>query len=365
MQTIPQLNFSAGPGALPPEVLEETREALLQAPGTRQSLLGIHHRSDWFRNLLQESEEHLRALLQLPDHYRILQLQGGSSLQFSMVPILFLRGRQAGADYLRTGYWSNKSLPDARREGEIRIAWDGSATHYSSLPEAGELSLDPNARYFHYVSNETVEGLQFHTVPGLEHVPRVCDMSSDFLSRPIPVEQFSLIYAHAQKNLGPSGLTLVLLQESLLEEAPDHIHSMLDYKNHAMANSIYNTPPIFSIYVTMLVLKWLRFTVGGVEKMAAINEQKAKELYRVLDASPHFYRGHASRAHRSRMNVVFNLPTQELEKKFVEEALEKGFYGLEGHRSLGGIRVSLYNGVTQEDVSHLLQFMEDFHRKNR
>lgn len=358
------LNFSGGPGALPDEVLEQTRDAIARAPGTNQSLLGISHRSDWFRAMLQESEDNIRALLDIPADYHVLQLQGGSSLQFSMIPILLLRGKGRRAEYLRTGYWSAKSIPDAQREGPVDILFDGAPDGYRRLPAAGELQHDPAAAYFHYISNETVEGLQFHRVPGLDSVPRVCDMSSDFLSRPVDIRDFSLVYAHAQKNLGPSGLTIVILKDALLQHAPDDIHSMLDYRNHVAMGSIYNTPPVFAIYVTLLVTRWLRQRIGGLDAMAAINARKAALLYELLDADPEFFRVHAAPADRSLMNVALRLPDETLEQAFLAQAEAAGCYGLEGHRSLGGLRVSLYNAVTEADVARLVQLLHDFRTRH-
>lgn len=360
MKRFASRNFSGGPGALPDEVLAQTRDAIERAPGTNQSILGISHRSDWFRAMLQESEDNLRALLDIPPDYHVLQLQGGSSLQFSMIPILLLRGRKAPAEYLRTGYWSRKSIPDAQREGDVRILYDGEATGFRRLPERDELAHSPDAAYFHYISNETVEGSQFHYLPGLPGVPRVCDMSSDFLSRPFAIGDYSLVYAHAQKNIGPSGLTVVVLKDELLQNAPDDVHSMLDYRNHVAMNSIYNTPPVFAIYVTMLVTRWLRERIGGLEAMAAINARKAGMLYELIDEHPDFFRVHVERPYRSQMNVALRLPTPELEARFLADAEAAGFYGLEGHRTLGGLRVSLYNAVVEEDVASLLQFMDDF-----
>jgi len=358
------LNFSGGPGALPQEVLEQASEAILQAPGTRQSILGISHRSDYFKAILRESEETFRSILGIPPGYRLLQLQGGSSLQFSMIPMLLLRGKGKTAEYLKTGYWSAKSIPDARLEGKVRVLYDGEEAGYTRLPEEGELTYDPRAAYFHYVSNETVEGLQFHYLPGLKEVARVCDMSSDFLSRPFAIKDFSLVYAHAQKNLGPAGLTLVILKDELLRSAPDNLPSMMDYRNHAAMDSIYNTPPVFAIYVTLLVGRWLRDKIGGVKKMAALNAKKAQALYGLIDRHPSFFRGHGVKKDRSQMNVVFRLPTPELDKAFLEMAAAAGFYGLEGHRFLGGLRVSLYNAVTEEDVNRLLEFMEGFRKRH-
>lgn len=314
--------------------------------------------------MLQESEDNLRALLDIPPDYHVLQLQGGSSLQFSMIPILLLRGRTQAAEYLRTGYWSAKSIPDAQREGQTRVLYDGESEGYRRLPTQDELQHDPDAAYFHYISNETVEGLQFQYLPGLPTVPRVCDMSSDFLSRPFNIRDYALVYAHAQKNLGPSGLTIVIIKDALLQNAPDDVHSMLDYRNHVAMGSIYNTPPVFAIYVTMLVTRWLRQRVGGLEAMAAINARKAAQLYQLIDRHPDFFRLHAAAQDRSLMNIALRLPTPALEQRFLDEATRAGFYGLDGHRSLGGLRASLYNAVTEQDVASLVDFMDGFRARN-
>src|SRR5580658_7291854 len=261
MDSHSSLNFSGGPGALPQQVLSEASEAIIRAPGINQSILGISHRSDYFKAILRESEEIFRELLNIPPDYHVLQLQGGSSLQFSMVPLLLLRGKNKTAEYLKTGYWSAKSIPDARLEGPVQVLFDGEAGGYTRLPEEGEITYDPQAAYFHYVSNETVEGLQFHYLPGLKIVTRVCDMSSDFLSYPFDIKDYSLVYAHAQKNLGPAGLTLVILKDELLKNAPNDLPSMLDFRNHVEMGSIYNTPPVYSIYVSLLVARWLRDSI--------------------------------------------------------------------------------------------------------
>ena len=360
-----RLNFSPGPGALPQEVLTQASEAVIRAPGTNQSVLGISHRTDWFKNIVAELEAAFRSLLNIPPDYHVLFLQGGSSLQFSMVPMLLLRGTGLTAEYLRTGYWSSKSIPDARLEGDVQVLYDGEGSHFNRLPGQDELLHDPSAAYFHYISNETVEGLQFHYLPGLDTVARVCDMSSDFLTYPFDVRNYSLIYAHAQKNLGPSGVTIVILKAGLLAKAQDNIPSMLDYRNHVEMGSIYNTPPVFAIYVTLLVARWLKDSVGGLEKMAAINARKALALYGIMDRHPSFYRLHAAeKKDRSLMNLAFHLPTPALEHAFLEQSAAAGFYGLEGHRSLGGLRASLYNSVTEQDVNELLEFMDAFRSRH-
>ncbi|MEE4379769.1 MAG: phosphoserine transaminase [Candidatus Competibacteraceae bacterium] len=356
-------NFSAGPGALPQVVLDATQAAIRNVPEAGLSVLGISHRSDWFRQVVDELEANVRHLLGLPAGYHVLLLQGGGSLQFSMIPMTLLRGRSAPAEYLRTGYWSRKSIPEAYREGRVRVLWDGEPQGFTRLPSDTELTFGKDAAYFHYVSNETVEGLQFHRVLGREEVPRVCDMSSDFLSRPLEAERFALIYAHAQKNLGPAGVTLVILREELLQQAPDDLHTILDYRPHVANHSIYNTPPVFAIYVTLLVTRWLRDEIGGLAAMAAINHAKANLLYEVLDESDGFYRPRAAVEDRSLMNVAFNLPTLELEQSFLQAADEAGLAGLDGHRSIGGLRASLYNAVSVEAVAALGEFMRVFQRR--
>lgn len=354
------LNFSGGPGVLPESVLAATQQAIAEVPGVGLSILGISHRSEWFAEVVAETERNIRQLLKLPDSHAVLFLQGGATLQFSMVPMLLLRGSGKTAEYLRTGYWSSKAIPEALLEGDVRIAWDGQPEAFHRLPADNELQLADDAAYLHYVSNETVEGLQFHGIPGHEGVTRVCDMSSDFLSRPFDPERFDLIYAHAQKNLGPAGVTIVIVRRSLLEHVPDGLPALLDYRAHLAAHSIYNTPPVFAIYVVLLATRWLLDEIGGLDKMAAINQGKAAALYQAIDDSQGFYRGWAAPANRSLMNVVFKLATPELEAAFLAESAEQGFSGLGGHRSLGGIRASIYNAMTPQAVGLLCDFMQAF-----
>jgi len=359
-----QYNFSGGPGALPDCVLEETHRAILQAPGHALGLLGISHRSAWFRGVVDEAEANIGHLLRLPGNYRVLFLQGGGSLQFSMVPMTMLRGSERPAEYLETGYWSRKAIVQARREGRVKVLWNGRGEGYRRLPGRNDLRHSRDAAYLHYVSNETVEGLQFHRAVGRKDVLRVCDMSSDFLSRPLDVSPFALIYAHAQKNLGPAGVTVVIIRDDVLERAPKNLPAMLDYREHARMGSIYNTAPVFAIYVTMLVTRWLRHEVGGLALMDAVNQIKAGELYDAIDSSGGFYRGHAAHEDRSLMNVVFSLPTPELENLFLAQAEAAGFHGLAGHRSLGGIRASIYNAVSPDAVDALCGFMKFFRTRH-
>ncbi len=359
------LNFSGGPGALPESVLLQTQQAVLEVPEVGLSILGISHRSDWFAAVISELENNIRKLLGLPESYHVLLLQGGATQQFSMIPMTLLRGKTSPAEYLHTGYWSGKALAEARREGPIRVLWSGESSGFRRLPDDSELAYSPNAPYLHYVSNETVEGLQFHRLLGRDDVPRVCDMSSDFLSQPCAAEQFSLIYAHAQKNIGPAGVTVVLVRDELLKDAPSDLPGYLNYRNHIDAHSNFNTPPVFAIYVVLLVTRWLIQEIGGLTHMAEINRNKAELLYRLLDSSDGFYRGRAEPKDRSLMNVTFNLPDAKIEQQFLDESLAAGFSGLAGHRSIGGVRASIYNGLSLPAVEKLLGFMQDFQRSHR
>jgi phosphoserine aminotransferase len=356
------LNFSGGPGALPDSVLAGFQESIAEVPEVGLSLLGISHRSDWFAAVLAEAEANIRALLGLPDDFRVLFLQGGATQQFSMVPMTLLRSGDRPADYLQTGYWSGKAIPEAAREGPVRVVWSGEAEGYRRLPRDEELSFAAEAPYLHYVSNETVEGLQFQRLPGRDDVPRICDMSSDFLSRPFDAGRFALIYAHAQKNLGPAGVTVVLIRDRLLAQAPADLPSFLDYRKQVAAHSNLNTPPVAAIYVVLLVTRWLGQDIGGLASMDRLNRAKAALLYAALDDSAGFYRGRAAVADRSLMNVTFNLPTLELERRFLAEAAAAGFSGLAGHRAIGGVRASIYNALTLPAVAELVGFMADFRR---
>ncbi|OXC71646.1 3-phosphoserine/phosphohydroxythreonine transaminase [Caballeronia sordidicola] len=356
------MNFSGGPGALPASVLRETSIAIDALPETGLSVLGMSHRSDWFRGVLDEAERNLRVLLDIPGTYHVLFMQGGSSLQFSMLPMNFLRSSGKHAEYIVSGYWSAKAPVEARHEGATRVVWDGSAQGYRRLPAPAELNLAPDAAYLHYVSNETVEGLEFANIPGLHEVPLVCDMSSNLLAAPLDIDRYAMIYAHAQKNLGPAGVTLVILRDEFAQRATHALPTLLDYRTHIQSRSLYNTPPVFAIYVLMLVTRWLRDEIGGVENMAAINRAKSERLYRALDAEPDFYCVHGERACRSTMNVAFRLPDTATQAQFLDDARRAGLHGLEGHRSIGGLRASLYNAVTPEAVGLLSEWLGEFRR---
>ncbi|MDW8105901.1 MAG: 3-phosphoserine/phosphohydroxythreonine transaminase [Armatimonadota bacterium] len=351
-------NFSAGPATLPLPVLEEAQRDLLALPGVGASVLEISHRSKHFDDILNETEANLRQLLNIPDHYHVLFLQGGASLQFSMVPMNLLG--DGSADYIITGYWGQKALKEAQLLGKARVVWDGKHENFTRTPRPDEYAIDPNARYVHFTSNETIQGVMFPTEPEVGDVPLVCDMSSNFLWAPIDVSKYGLIYAGAQKNVGPAGVTIVIVRDDLVQRAPDNLPTMLSYRVHAENKSVYNTPPVFAIYIVMLVTRWLLNTIGGLERMAQINREKARLLYEVIDQSNGFYRGHAHPEHRSTMNVTWRLPTEELEKKFLQEAQANGLHELKGHRSVGGCRASIYNGMPIEGVRALREFMLEF-----
>lgn len=356
-------NFSAGPAVLPVPVLEEAQRDLLALPGVGMSVLEISHRSTWFDDILGETEANLRRLLAIPDHYRVLFLQGGAQLQFSMVPMSYLRGRDRAAQYVLTGTWGAKALAEARREGPTEVAWSGKDDGFVRVPAADELRLDPAAPYVHVTSNETIQGVQFSTPP--QHERLVCDGSSDFLSRPIRVEDYALLYACAQKNAGPAGLTVVLVADDLLERGAAGLPTMLDYRRQAEGGSRVNTPPVFAVYVLMLITRWLEREVGGLEEMARRNREKAALLYDALDADGgSFYQPHAEATSRSQMNVTFRLPSDDLQQRFLSGAKEHGLWELEGHRSVGGIRASIYNAMPRAGVEALRDFMVELRERH-
>lgn len=355
-------NFSPGPAVLPLPVLERAREELLSLPGVGSSILEISHRSPAFDRILDETLAGLRELLGIGSDHEVVFLQGGASLQFSMVPMNLLRGRTEKADYVLTGTWGATAIKEARREGAVHVAWDGAATNHDRLPATGELRLSERPAYVHVTSNETIQGVQWKHEPDVGDAPLVCDCSSDFLSRPIDVARYGLIYACAQKNAGISGVTVVIIRKDLLERSQDDLPRMLDYRTYVKEGSRPNTPPTFAVYILGLICRWLRDEIGGLAAMARHNAAKAKLLYDVLDASGGFYAGHARPDCRSDMNVTFRLPDEKLEKEFVGTAAAKGLVDLKGHRSVGGIRASIYNAMPVAGVEalrdHMLAFME-------
>jgi len=354
-------NFSAGPAVLPLEALEQVQRDLLSLPGVGMSILEISHRSKPFEDILAGCEADLRTLGGIPGNYQVLFLQGGASLQFSMVPMNLLTA-QSSADYIVTGAWSQKAVKEAKRVGDVKIAATTEGENFTRIPKQSELKLDPGAAYVHYTTNNTIFGTEFHYVPDTGRVPLVADASSDILSRPIDVPKYGLIYAGAQKNLAPAGVTIVIVRDDLLKRTPASLPTMLQYGVHAENKSMYNTPPVFAIYVMRLVLAWL-LKQGGLAEIDRRNARKADKLYAAIDRTE-FYRGHATKDSRSRMNVTFRLPSEELEKKFAKEATSAGLDGLKGHRSVGGIRASIYNAFPEEGVDSLVQFMSEFERRN-
>jgi phosphoserine aminotransferase len=354
-------NFSAGPAVLPVPVLEEAQRELVSLPGVGMSVMEISHRSKTFDEIIGRAERGLRELLGVPDNYHVLFLQGGASLQFSMIPMNFLP-KGGSADYIITGSWGKKALKEAKREGAANVAATTADGGFTRVPNQDEIKLDPQAAYVHITTNETIEGVEWKSEPEAGDVPLVADASSDIMSHTIPVEKYALIYAGAQKNMGPSGVTLVILRDDLLKRIPEGLHTMLDFRTHVENKSLYNTPNTWGIYIIDLVCKWIQ-EKGGLAGMQRENEEKAALLYDAIDATS-FYRGHADSDSRSIMNVTFRLPSEELEKKFATEATAAGLDGLKGHRSVGGIRASIYNAFPREGVEALVSFMKEFERKN-
>jgi phosphoserine aminotransferase len=352
-------NFCAGPATLPVEVLEQARDELLDYRGSGMSIMESSHRGAEYSAVHAEAAANVAELLALPDDYAVLFLQGGASAQFAMVPMNLL-GKGQTADYIRSGVWAKKAIQEAKNLGQVNIAADVGGATPKRMPAQDELVLTKGAAYLHITSNETIEGIQLKTFPRSD-APLVADMSSDMLSRPFDARPFGLIYAGAQKNLGPAGLALVIIRKDLAARAPDTLPTMFRYRTHMDANSLYNTPPCFAIYIMMLVTRWLKGI--GLDAMAARNRAKAAALYAVIDATG-FYRGTAAPESRSDMNVTFRLPTEDLEAAFVKAAAAQGFKGLKGHRSVGGIRASIYNAFPPEGVDALAAFMQDFERKN-
>ena len=350
-------NFSAGPAVLPAPVLEEAQRNLVELPGVGMSVLEISHRSKTFEDILARTEADVRTLGQVPANYKVLFLQGGASMQFSMVPLNLLTPG-ATADYIVTGAWAQKAVKEAQRVGTVNIAATTESDNFSRLPKQDEIKLTPGAAYVHMTTNNTLFGTEWPAEPAVGDAPLVADTSSDMFSRPIDVSKYGLIYAGAQKNLGPSGVTLVIIREDLLARSQKSLHTMLNYAVHAENGSMYNTPPCFGIYLMGLVMKW-----GGLDAINAANTRKASKLYAEVDRSG-FYRGTADTASRSRMNITFRLPSEDLEKTFVKESTAAGLDGLKGHRSVGGMRASIYNAFPEAGIDALVAFMQEFEKKN-
>jgi len=355
-----ELNFSGGPGVLPNAVLKQAAADVARIESLGLSILGVNHRSAWFQDVIQEANSLTRELLNVPSNYKILFMQGGSTLQFSSIPYLFHKTPLDKTDYLETGYWSQKAIAEAGKIGTTCIAWSGKPENFKRLPQSSELRLQKDAKYLHYVSNETVEGLQFKDIPGHDFIPRVCDMSSDLFSRPIDVNKFAMIYAHAQKNLGPAGATLVIVREDLLKLCDAKMPAIFNYRLFEESNSIYNTAPVFAIYVILLVLRWMKSEFGHLGNMLERNQEKADTVFRVIEDRPDFFQPRVDSQSRSRVNICLTLPSQELETEFLKYLANYDITGLEGHRSIGGIRISLYNAVTLEATQFLAEKMAAF-----
>jgi len=354
-------NFSAGPAIMPRQVLERAQAEMLSLGGIGMSVMEISHRSEHFAAVLDAAENGIRELLGVPANYKILFLQGGATLQFSMIPMNLLRSGET-ADYIVTGAWGTKAAGEAKRDGGVNVIYSGSAGGFRSAPQQADLNFSPGAKYIHYTSNETIEGVEFKYEIDGHGIPVVCDMSSNIMSKPVNVEKYALIYAGAQKNIGPSGVTLVIIRDDLIAAVPD-MHGVLSYRALAENNSMLNTPNTWGIYLISLVCAWLR-EQGGTAAMEMRNLEKAAILYNAIDSSDGYFRGHADRDVRSLMNVTFNLPSAELEDQFCREAESRGLDGLRGHRSVGGIRASIYNAFPREGVLALVDFMQEFAGKN-
>ncbi len=353
-------NFNAGPSALPLPVLEEIKEEFLDFKGSGMSITEISHRSAAFDEVIDTAIARVKRLLNLGDDYEVLFLQGGASMQFCMIPMnLGVAGKPV--DYINTGTWSTKAIKEAKIQGlDTRVLASSEDKNFSYIPY--DVIEDGSAAYLHFTSNNTIKGTQWAKFPDANGVPLVCDMSSDFMSRPFDAKPFGMIYGGAQKNIGPSGAAMVIIRKDMLERTPQNIPTFLKYTTFSEKNSMFNTPPCFVIYVTGLVLKWIEETIGGLENMDKRNTEKADTLYNFIDSSD-FYNGTAEKDSRSKMNVTFRLPGEELEKKFVAEALKADLGGLKGHRSVGGCRASIYNATTIEAVKSLVEFMSDFEKK--
>lgn len=355
-------NFSPGPSMLPLPVLEKAQKELLDYQGTGMSVMEISHRSQIFREIIEEAESLLRELMHIPQNYKVLFLQGGASTQFAMVP-LNLMGNKRKADYIITGSFAKKAASEAKRYGTVNIVASSEDANFSYIPDVDSLKPSPDSSYFHITTNNTIYGTRYTKLPDTGNTPLVADMSSNILSQVYDVSKFGLIYAGAQKNIGPAGLTIVIIREDLIGNALDITPTMLNYKTHADQNSLYNTPTTFSIYMAKLVFEWLK-EQGGVSAIEKINVEKASILYDYLDNS-NFYKGTAVPKDRSIMNVTFTLPNEELTAKFVKEAEKAGLSTLKGHRSVGGIRASIYNAMPIEGVKALVDFMKKFELENK
>ncbi len=353
-------NFSPGPGTLPQEVLAQAAKDIVNFNDKGIGLIEMSHRSKEFMKVTEDAMDLVRELLNVPDNFKILFLQGGASSQFAMVPMNLLGPGKIGS-YLNTGTWAKKAIKEANIIAEADVAYSSEESGFDHVPQDGDYTVNPNSEYLYFVSNNTIYGTQFQTMPKSDKM-LICDMSSDILSRTFDFTPFGVVFAGAQKNMGPAGTTVVIVREDLLDRTPDTVPTMFRYKTHADKGSMFNTPPCFAIYTVGLVCKWLK-KLGGVEAIEAVNKEKAQMLYSTIDSTD-FYKGHARINSRSPMNVTFNLPTPELESQFIQEGASLGFDGLKGHRSIGGVRASIYNAFPKQGVVDLVDFMKEFERKN-
>ncbi len=355
-------NFFAGPATLPLPVLEQMRDELVDYNGIGLSLIETSHRSKEYDQVHNGAIALIKELLAVPDNYKILFLGGGATLQFSMIPLNFL-GEGKSCDFTITGSWAKKAYNDSKKRGTVNVIFDGAENNFTKIPDTSSLTITPDAAYLHITSNETIQGIEWRNFPDTGNVPLIADMSSDIMSRPLPIEKFGLIYAGAQKNLGPSGSTLVIIREDIIERFPDTLTAYLNYKTHADKNSLYNTPPVFAIYAVKLVAEWVKGQ-GGLNAMTELAEKRSSLLYNTIEQSSGYYSCPVDKLSRSKMNVVFRLPDENLEKKFVEEATKEGMIGLKGHRSIGGCRASMYNAMPVEGATTLADFMKKFAENN-
>jgi phosphoserine aminotransferase len=363
MSTHRVFNFNPGPAVLPLSVLEQAQQEMLDYKGTGMSVMEISHRSKEFEAIIQTAEADLRELMGIPTNYKVMFLQGGASLQFAMVPMNLLPAG-ASADYIITGAWGKKAFDEASKLGKAHASANTKASNFNHLPLQSELDLDPKAAYLHYTSNETIQGVEYFNEPvPPAGVPLICDASSDFISRPIAVSKYSFIYAGAQKNAGPAGVVIVIARDDMVARAPDTLPVIFNYKTYAADGSLYNTPPCFSIYIVGLVLKWIK-GLGGLAEIEKRNRKKAGIVYQAIDESGGFYKGHAKPENRSLMNITYRLPSEALEEQFASEAKKAGLIGLKGHRSVGGMRATLYNAMEVEGAEALVKFMHEFQQKN-
>jgi phosphoserine aminotransferase len=353
-------NFSAGPAALPQAVLEQAQQEMMDWHGCGTSVMEMSHRGKEFMSIAQQAETDLRELMAIPDNYKVLFLQGGASSQFAMVPLnLCVANKKSKADYAFTGHWSKKAVAEGKRFCDVNVAVNTEAGKFTSVPEQSSWQLSADAAYVHYTPNETIAGVEFGWLPETGDIPLVADMSSSILSRPVDVSKHGIIYAGAQKNIGPAGLTIVIIREDLIGNAGDQVPAMLNYKTHADGDSMYNTPPTYSWYIAGLVFQWLK-KAGGLDAIATINQSKAKKLYAAIDGSNGFYRNPVDVNCRSIMNIPFILQDDALDKLFLEESAKAGLVQLKGHRSVGGMRASIYNAMPEAGIDSLIEFMKHF-----